>query len=190
MKRFAICTVLALTFAVPAVFAQNHGEIGVFGDMTRLNHAATNFFGLGGRLSVNVSEHAQLEGEMTYDFERNARTDISVGTVTNRTTSALRLMHGLFGPKFQTGGGALRAFVTLKGGFLNFSVSNDTAAQGAKTAFGNIGSGDTNGVFYPGAGLEAYLGPLGVRLDIGDMMYFDNGANHNLRISFGPHIRF
>jgi hypothetical protein len=46
------------------------------------------------------------------------------------------------------------------------------------------------GVFYPGAGLEGHLGPLGLRLDAGDEMYFTGGTHHNLRMEFGPIIRF
>jgi hypothetical protein len=47
-----------------------------------------------------------------------------------------------------------------------------------------------NGVFYPGGGLEGRIGPVGLRLDIGDEMYFNGGAHNNLRVSFGPFIRF
>jgi hypothetical protein len=38
--------------------------------------------------------------------------------------------------------------------------------------------------------VEAYIGPVGLRLDVGDEMYFAGGTHHNLRISFGPQIRF
>jgi len=47
-----------------------------------------------------------------------------------------------------------------------------------------------NGVFYPGGGLEGHLGPVGLRWDIGDEMYFNSGTHHNLRMAFGPYIRF
>jgi hypothetical protein len=46
------------------------------------------------------------------------------------------------------------------------------------------------GVFYPGGGIEAYLGPIGLRVDVGDETYFQSGAHHNLRVTFGPQIRF
>jgi hypothetical protein len=49
---------------------------------------------------------------------------------------------------------------------------------------------DLNGAFYAGAGIEAFAGILGVRAEAGDEMYFDNGANHNLKITAGPVIRF
>ncbi len=47
-----------------------------------------------------------------------------------------------------------------------------------------------NAVFYPGGGIEAYLGPVGLRLDVGDEIYFRGGAHNNLRVTFGPHMRF
>src|SRR5512146_330343 len=105
MKRFAMLTVLALAFAVPAAFAQDHGEVGVFADYVRLHHANdASFLGLGGRAGFNVHRSVQLEAEMSYDFERNVTTTFSSGATTNFFRSDLRLIHGLFGPKFQTGG--------------------------------------------------------------------------------------
>jgi hypothetical protein len=38
--------------------------------------------------------------------------------------------------------------------------------------------------------LEDYFGPLCVRFDIGDEMYFNHGTHNNLSISLGPYIRF
>jgi hypothetical protein len=193
MKRFAMLTVLALTFVVPAAFAQDHGEVGVFVDYLRLHHANdANFLGLGGRAGFNVHRSVQLEAEMSYDFERNITTTQTNGATTNFFRSDLRMIHGLFGPKFQTGGGAVRAFAVLKGGLLNFSLAGTRALSGS-TFTGQINSipdGDTNGVFYPGGGIELFAGPIGVRFEIGDLMYFDNGANHNLRVTVGPQIRF
>jgi hypothetical protein len=91
----------------------------------------------------------------------------------------------MFGPKLMTNAGPVRAFVVLKGGFLNFSTDSSLSGQ-----FGGIKDGDTNGVFYPGGGVEFFGGPVGVRIEAGDLMYFDNGANHNLTMSFGPVFRF
>ena len=39
-------------------------------------------------------------------------------------------------------------------------------------------------------GLEGHLGPVGLRLDVGDEIYFASGTHHNLRLAFGPYIRF
>jgi hypothetical protein len=49
---------------------------------------------------------------------------------------------------------------------------------------------DLNGVFYPGGGIEAFAGILGIRAEAGDEMYFENGANHNLKVTVGPVLRF
>ena len=42
----------------------------------------------------------------------------------------------------------------------------------------------------PGAGVEASLGPVGLRLELGDDIYFNSGAHNNLRVTFGPILRF
>jgi len=47
-----------------------------------------------------------------------------------------------------------------------------------------------NAALYPGAGIEATLGPVGLRLEAGDEIYFNQGAHNNLRITFGPFLRF
>lgn len=192
MKRLAVLLALAgALYLLPSAFAQDHGEVGVFADYVRLHNAGdANFWGLGGRAAFNVHKNVQFEAEMGYDFEKVFTSTFTSGGTVTTVRSPLRLLHGTFGPKLQTGSGAVRAFVFAKGGFLNFSSSNASALGGFTGAVGNITGGDTNGVFYPGGGVEAYIGPVGLRLDAGDFMYFDNGANHNLRITFGPHIRF
>lgn len=198
MKRFAILIALALSCVAitPAASAQekddkNHGNFGVYFDYTRLQFAKQNFFGVGGRLGVNVHPNIVLEGEMAYDFERNATasiTDLSGNTTTVR--SNLRLIHGLFGPKIQTTG-PVRVFAVLKGGLLNFSVSKSgVTTANVANQFGNIADGDTNGVFYPGGGVEFNVGNFGLRLEAGDEMFFDNGAQHNFKFMGGPQIRF
>ncbi len=48
----------------------------------------------------------------------------------------------------------------------------------------------TYGTLYPGGGIEGHIGPIGLRLDVGDEIYFNNGTHNNLRASFGPYIRF
>jgi len=44
--------------------------------------------------------------------------------------------------------------------------------------------------FYPGGGGELYIGPVGLRLDVGDFIYWNNGTHNNLAVTFGPHIKF
>ena len=43
---------------------------------------------------------------------------------------------------------------------------------------------------YPGGGLEFFAGPLGIRLEAGDEIYVNNKAYNNLRVTFGPTLRF
>lgn len=190
MKKHVIATIAALTLllaaAVPAFAQEEHVTIGAFADYTRLHHADdANFWGVGGRVGFNVHPNIQLEAEMSYDFERSFVNTSNNGGVITTNTSTLRLLHGLFGPKIYAGSGAFHVFGVLKGGFLNFSTNNSFAGQ-----VGGITDGDTNGVFYPGGGIEVFSGPIGFRVEVGDLMYIDNGANHNLRLTIGPQFRF
>ena len=193
MRKLVLATIAAMfLMTVPAVLAQDHAEVGVFADYVRLHHADNaNFWGLGGRVGFNVHSHVQLEADMAYDFERNFTTTSSTGgTTTFVQSNGLRLWHGSFGPKFQTNVGPVRAFFVLKGGFLNFGVSNKGTTSGFVDQVGSFGGGDTNGVFYPGGGVEFFAGPIGLRIDAGDLMYFDRGANHNFSLTVGPTFRF
>jgi hypothetical protein len=187
----AVIAVLVLS-AAPAMFAQDHVELGVYADYVRLKHANNaNFWGLGGRVGFNVHSHVQLEAEMSYDFERSFTNTFTNGGVVTTNRSNLRLLHGMFGPKIQTNAGPVRAFLLLKGGFLNFSGGNSAATLGnVGSQISSIPGGDTNGVFYPGGGVEFFAGPIGLRIEAGDLMYFDRGANHNLRLTVGPTFRF
>ena len=199
MKRVAIIAVLALAVMLPCTAMaednRDHIEVGVFADYVRLQHADNaNLWGVGGRFGIGAAPHVNLEAEMAYDFERTITNTFSTttGPVTTTTTARtpLRLWHGTFGPMLWFGSKHARAFVVLKGGFLNFSVSRGTAVSGFTGAVATFSDGDTNGVFYPGGGFELSAGPIGFRLDVGDLMYFDNGANHNLSVKFGPNFHF
>ncbi len=196
MKRipgaFSILAIAtALTVLAPAVFAQEeHGEFGVYADMTRLHHLNdTNFWGVGGRLAFNLAHWAQLEGDFAYDFAQQFSAPSGTLLTTN-TSGNLRLLQGMFGPKFQTGIGPVKAYIVTKGGFINFNGSRFTGTSAFSSQVGNILSGNTDAVFYPGGGLEFFAGKIGFRLEAGDEMYFFNGANHNLKVNFGPQIRF
>jgi hypothetical protein len=209
MKRLLACAGLAGALALPcSLFSQavpanryalNHVELGVYGDLFRVapaNSATVNFLGLGGRIGVSVHPNVQLEGEMNYDFERNYTTVVTTGNTTTTTsttvTSNLRPLTALFGPKFQVGtSGPLRAFVTAKAGFIEFSYSNNVASGSSfANSFNQFGNNSTHFAAYPGGGLELFAGPLGLRVEAGDEIWVDNGANNNLRVTFGPTLRF
>jgi len=64
---------------------------------------------------------------------------------------------------------------------------------GAPAGFTNavgLGAGATYFALYPGGGIEAFAGPIGVRAEVGDNIFFNNGMHNNLRVSFGPQFRF
>lgn len=196
MKRCLGLLIASMFFAVPMPMAQesnsDHVEIGVFADYFRLsNNAApvSNFFGLGGRAAFNLNSNAQLEAEMAYDFKRNYTSTFSNGIATATVNSSYRTLHGFFGPKFQTGSGAFRVFITGKVGFDNFSVNNQSAQSGFVNTVG-LTNGSTFFAVYPGGGIEAFAGPIGLRAEIGDDIYFNGGAHNNMRITFGPQLRF
>jgi hypothetical protein len=170
----------------------DHVEVGVFADYFRFSATdpVKNFLGLGGRAAFALNRNVQLEAEMAYDFKRNYTYICDCGTGTTITVnSKLRTLHGMFGPKFQTGSGPFRFFVTGKVGFDNFSYSSQDAGNGFLGAV-TLRNGTTDFAVYPGVGIEAFAGPIGVRLEAGDQVYFDHGGHNNLRVTFGPQLRF
>ncbi len=196
MKRFAGVLIASLFFTLPMLVAQSsndhdRGEVGIFAEYFRFGDPGpnSNYIGLGGRAAFNLNSSAQIEAEMGYDFERNYTSTFSNGVTTATVASRLRVLHGLFGPKFQTGSGPVRFFVTGKVGFENFTVTNAGAPTGFANAVG-LGSGATYLALYPGGGIEAFAGPIGVRAEIGDNIFINNGVHNNLRVSFGPQFRF
>jgi hypothetical protein len=197
MKRLAIISAIAFCFGLiaPAALAQssdhNHVEFGVFWDWTRFQAQKLNLFGVGGRVGFNVHPALALEADMAYDFEASFSQSIISGGVTNTFRSNLRLIHGLVGPKLQTTRGPVRLFVVAKGGLINFGIGGPVTAGTFANQIGTIRDGDTDGVFYPGGGIEINAGVFGIRAEAGDEIYFNNnGANHNLKIQAGPQIRF
>jgi len=197
MKRILGVLFASLFFAAPMMLAQmsddhtDHAEVGVFAEYFRLSDPGPtrNYIGLGGRAAFNFRPSVQLEAEMAYDFERNYTSTYSNSVTTTTVQSRLRTLHGLFGPKFQTGSGPFRVFVTGKVGFENFTVTGQGAPAGFATAVG-LASNATYFALYPGGGIEAFAGPIGVRAEIGDNIFFNGGAHNNLRVSFGPQFRF
>ena len=194
MRKISFFAVLATILMVaPAMFAQNDGEVGVFADYTRLGTGggnALNYVGVGARVGFNIHPNVALEAEGSYDPNRSYAYTNNSGGVFNTYNSNLHIAQAMFGPKFQFGTHAVRAFVTVKGGLITFRGGNPSFI-GTVNA---IPSGDTDAVLYPGGGLEAFLGPVGLRLDVGDEIYFAGsnagGTHNNLKVTFGPHIRF
>src|SRR5258707_1248167 len=147
MKFAVLSLVLLSVFSAPALMAQSdHFEVGVFADYLNLSRTSPhiNYAGVGGRVGFNVHPHVQIEAEMSYDFERNFTTLFSDGIDTQFVRSRVRPLTGFFGPKFQTSSGPFRAFATFKAGFVNFSTTNENAADGFVGALGSVTSGDTS----------------------------------------------
>jgi hypothetical protein len=147
MKRFLGFLITSVFLAAPMLLAQDsdHVEVGAFVDYFRLNnHAAlvSNFLGVGGRAAFNLNPDVQLEAEMAYDFKRNYTSTFSNGITSETVNSNFRTLHGFFGPKFQTGSGPFRVFVTGKVGFDNFGVDNQNAQTGFTNTVGLTNGGD------------------------------------------------
>jgi hypothetical protein len=196
MRRLLYLAV-AFSFLTPGAFAQSRGNdhinVGVFGNVLRLGDSSLDLGGVGARVSVNVAPRFQVEAESSYNFEQTYVSGFndSNGTV-SISTSHVRALDGLFGPKLYSNRGPVRFFVTAKGGFINFNLSTSPAVTFNQVAntFQGLNGSNVFGVFYPGGGAEAFWGPIGLRVDVGDEMFFNNGAHNNLKVSVGPTIRF
>jgi hypothetical protein len=195
MRRVLIAVALVFGLMIPlTVWAQEneHVEVGVFANYFRLNrnNVDLNFAGLGGRVGFNVHRNVQIEAEMAYDFERAFNNEFHNGDTFTTVRSKTRILHGLFGPKFQAGSDNFRVFATGKVGLISFSTTNQNVTEGFEGALGAVNNGDSKFAVYPGGGIEGFIGPIGIRLEAGDEIYFDHGARNNLRVSAGPTFRF
>jgi hypothetical protein len=203
MKRIAVLLGLSLAIALPFSLAAQetggatHGEVGIYADYLHFTPGghSTNFVGTGGRAAFRFHAMA-IEAEMNYDFARNFTTTQTNSSGTTVTTtfvkSSVRPLTGLFGPVFYAGTGPLRAFVTGKVGFIDFSVNNSGVVSGSTftNSVAGVGGAGTHLAVYPGGGIEGYFGPFGLRLEAGDEVYLNNGTYNNLRVTLGPELRF
>lgn len=191
MKRVALLLFLA-GWLVPLAKAQDQFQVGAYGDYFRVTQTSTNMAGLGGRVGYKMFPYVMFEGEVSYDFDQGFIehcTSVScLGLVAN---SNLKVLHGLAGVKFIGSRHAIRPFITVKGGFINFQLNPKPATFGGFTSsIQNLRSNNVSAVLYPALGVEGHLGPLGLRLEAGDEMYFAGTAHHNVRVAFGPFFRF
>ena len=176
------------------VFAQKRIEAGVFLDYLNVSQTRTNNFGVGGRFGLRVHRNVMVEGELAYDYGINfdeVFRSIANGNITAIESSSIGVTHGLFGPKLQSSSGGFRPFISFKGGFVDFRLSPSLIPySNVVSVLTGIRTSNLNGAIYPAGGLEAVLGPLGLRLELGAEIYFNHGAHSNLRITFGPTLRF
>jgi hypothetical protein len=195
MRKFALVTLgLVLCGSSSWSLAQSRVEAGIFIDYLSISQTSTDNFGIGGRFGYRVHHNVMLEGELAYDYGINfdeAYSNISNGDIAAIERTSIGVTHGLFGPKLEPATGTFRPFVTLKGGVVDFRFSTSLLPySNLASAILGIRTSRLNAAIYPGGGLEASLGPVGLRFELGDEIYFNNGGHNNLRITFGPIIRF
>ncbi len=193
MRNLSVAVVCFLFLAISSAWAQRV-EAGIFLDYLSISQTSTNNFGLGARFGYRVHRDVLLEGELAYDYGINfdeAYRNIANGNITAIERTSIGVTQGLIGPKLQPSGGGFRPYVTLKGGFVDFRLSPSLLPYSdvASTVFG-LRTSSLNAAIYPAAGIEATVGPIGLRLEAGDEIYFNSGAHNNLRITFGPIVRF
>ncbi len=193
MRKLTLIVFTALILGTSFSFAQKV-EAGVFLDFLSVSQTSTNNFGLGARFGYRIHRDVMLEGELAYDYGINfdeAYLNIANGNITAIERTSVGVTQGLFGPKLQPGGGGFRPFATFKAGLMDFRLSPSLLPYSdvASAVFG-LRTSSLNAAIYPAAGIEATLGPVGLRLEAGDEIYFNQGAHNNLRITFGPILRF
>jgi hypothetical protein len=193
IRKF-VFVVLTLLLATPLISAQKRMEAGVFLDYLEISQTSTSNLGLGGRFGYRVHHDVMFEGELAYDYGINfdeVYRNLANGNIAAIERTSIGVTHGLFGPKLQPAHGVFRPFATFKVGFTDFRFSTSLLPYSniVSTIFG-LRTSSVNAAIYPGGGLEGVLGPVGLRLEFGDEIYFNHGAQGNLRISFGPTVRF
>ena len=194
MVKFTLAIALLLLADNCTAHAQRRVEAGLFVDYLDVSQTQTSNLGLGGRVGIRVHHDVLAEAELAYDYGVNfdeVYNDLANGNVKAIEKTSIGVTEGLFGPKLQRADGHFRPFVTLKGGFVDFRLSPSLIPySGVTSAVLGIRDSNVNAALYPGGGAAATLGPLGLRLEFGDLIYFNNGAHNNLRITFGPIVRF
>jgi len=173
---------------------QSRFEAGIFLDSLSISQTNTDNLGLGARFGGRVHRNVMLEGELAYDYGLNfdeAYRNITNGNITAIEKTSIGVTQGLIGPMVQPAGGHFRPFATLKAGFIDFRLSPSLLPySNVVSSVFDLRTSSLNAAIYPAGGIEASLGPVGLRLEIGDEIYFNRGAHNNLRITFGPILRF
>ena len=194
MRKTGLGLLIFFLLGAPPLFAQKHVEAGVFLDYLDVSQTTTNNIGLGARFGYRVHHDVMLEGELAYDYGINfgeSYRNVVSGNIAAIENTSVGVTHGLFGPKLQPAGGGFRPFITLKGGFMDFRLSPGLLplSNAVSTLLG-LRTSNLNAALYPAAGVEAAIGPVGLRLEVGDEVYFNYGAHNNLRLTLGPIVRF
>lgn len=189
-KLILVLVPFLASFAV----AQSRMEAGIFLDSLSVSQTSTDNLGLGARFGYRVHSNVMLEAELAYDYGLNfdeAYRNVINGDITAIEHTSIGVTHGLIGPMVQPAHGHFRPFATLKAGFVDFRLSPSLLPYSnvVSSVFG-LRTSSLNAALYPAGGVEVSIGPVGLRLEAGDEVYFNRGAHNNLRITFGPIIRF
>lgn len=185
---------LLVVLVVSHAGAQSRMEAGLSLDYLNISQTKTANIGLDGRFGYRIHPRVMLEGELAYDYGVNFN-ELFVNVVNGNTSAIERtsigVTHGLFGPMLQPARGHLRPFVTMKGGFVDFRLSPSLLPYSSEiSSVLNLRTSNLNAALYPAGGAELSLGPVGLRFEAGDLVYFNHGGHNNLRITFGPILRF
>jgi hypothetical protein len=191
----SLAIALSLCATCSQLFAQKRAEAGVFLDYVGISQTNTDNFGLGGRFGYRIHPKITLEGEAAYDYGINFHEtfrNLSNGNIAAIENTSVGVTHGLFGLKLQPAKErGFHPFITLKAGFIDFRFSPSLLPlPSAVSTLLGLRTSNLNPALYPAGGIEPSLGPLGLRLEFGNDIYFNKGAHNNLRITFGPIFRF
>jgi len=192
MRKLTALAVIVL-FGPPWLGAQKRIEAGLFLDYLGVSQTKTTNLGLGARFGYRLHRNIMLEGELAYDYGINfdeAYLNLVTGDVAAIERTSVGVTHFLVGPKLQPHG-RFRPFATVKAGLIDFRLSPSLLPY-SNVVSGILGlrTSNLNPAVYPGGGIEAAIGPVGLRLEFGDEIYFNSGAHNNLRFTFGPILRF
>jgi hypothetical protein len=195
MPKLALIVIALLLYGSSSwSFAQKRVEVGVFIDYIGISQTNTDNFGAGGRFGYRIHRNVMMEGELAYDYGINleeAYRSITNGDIIAIGHTSIGVTHGLFGPTLEPAKGGFRPFVSLKAGFVDFRLSPSLLPlNSVVSTIVGIRTSSLSAAIYPGGGVEASLGPVGLRLELGDEIYFNRGGHNNLRITFGPILRF
>jgi hypothetical protein len=195
MREYALIVIALLSCgSSSSLLAQNRVEAGLFLDYFNISQTNTKNFGLGGRLGFRIHRNLLVEGELAFDYGINfeeAYRDITNGNLFAIEHTSVGVTHALFGPMLVPAKGRVRPFAILKGGLADFRLSSSLLPlSGVVSTILGLRTSRLNFAVYPGAGVEATLGRVGLRVELGDEIYFNSGAHNNLRITFGPILRF
>ncbi len=175
--------------------AQGNADVGVFLDYLQISQTSTPNVGIGGRFGYHILPYTDVEGEVAYDYGfsfNEVLTNLSTGLIQTVERTSIGTTHGLFGVKLQhkTGTG-IHPFATAKVGFVDFRLAPSLIPfVDVVSPILGIRTQTLNAATYFGGGLEGNISHFGVRLDLGDEIYFNNGAHNNFRLTFGPHVLF